>query len=503
MAARRRAASGAFEVRNQALFAGACARELDGAAREASRDSLSGMDYAAGGKSSMLTRSMNCFPRLPRRRCVGSLVACLGMMMVVAHPRAAAAATAKIVLASLPRLDASGKEIAKRGVNQEPEGISLQDCLDDQRIAVPMQLAGYEPQSGVEIWASSRSEGRNCTNVQDRTGATKVCWRVDEGIALEPNPRPLLRVRKILAGLRTNSGGSSTAAGTPQSPDDSVNICGGVDLSLFRLNVLYFAPGSTQDPAALAQVDLTADTVGPAAPSGLSVLPGNQRIRIAFANVGDGGLSQFLSVKAYCAPAERGAKASEAQGASSSQCADAGDDAGDTGVDCTDASATGSTSSTADAGVATAAQCTSSAFFDATGKPVTPNAEFNQRYECGSTAGSTVLAESLRGSPLANLTEYAVAVAAVDRFGNVGALSPVYCETPEPTEDFWQAYRAAGGQAGGGVCSAHGAGMPVGSLSGLGIVAVAAMGAAQRRWRRRANSLQSASSCSAEKGSRQ
>jgi hypothetical protein len=48
---------------------------------------------------------------------------------------------------------------------------------------------------------------------------------------------------------------------------------------------------------------------------------------------------------------------------------------------------------------------------------------------------------------------YAVAVSAVDELGNPGPLSNIDCEAPEDLEEFFEAYRRAGGQGGGGFCS--------------------------------------------------
>jgi hypothetical protein len=48
---------------------------------------------------------------------------------------------------------------------------------------------------------------------------------------------------------------------------------------------------------------------------------------------------------------------------------------------------------------------------------------------------------------------YAFAVAAFDRVENDGPLSEIVCGETEPTIDFFEAYRAAGGQGGGGMCN--------------------------------------------------
>jgi hypothetical protein len=83
---------------------------------------------------------------------------------------------------------------------------------------------------------------------------------------------------------------------------------------------------------------------------------------------------------------------------------------------------------------------------------------------------------------LQNYALYNVAVGAVDAFGNVGPLSSLACDYPQPVVDFWQQYRRDGGQAGGGFCTLEAAGMPVGPS--LFLVGVAAAGVAFVRRRR-------------------
>lgn len=51
-----------------------------------------------------------------------------------------------------------------------------------------------------------------------------------------------------------------------------------------------------------------------------------------------------------------------------------------------------------------------------------------------------------------NGSTYGVGVAATDRVGNVGLLSPLTCATPEPVIDFFEHYKEQGGRAGGGFC---------------------------------------------------
>ncbi len=85
---------------------------------------------------------------------------------------------------------------------------------------------------------------------------------------------------------------------------------------------------------------------------------------------------------------------------------------------------------------------------------------------------------------LINGHQYAVAVAAYDDDGNIGILSQLGCQTPEPVVDFWTKYKEDGGLAGGGYCTLQAAGAPVaGSVFGLGTGT--ALVALLRRRRRR------------------
>jgi hypothetical protein len=90
----------------------------------------------------------------------------------------------------------------------------------------------------------------------------------------------------------------------------------------------------------------------------------------------------------------------------------------------------------------------------------------------GSDSGST-------DSKLQNNVLYAVGVATKDNVGNVGVLSDLACATPQEVTGFFEAYRAAGGKAGGGFCSyapARRGAAPISAALLLGVLAL---------WRRR------------------
>jgi hypothetical protein len=82
---------------------------------------------------------------------------------------------------------------------------------------------------------------------------------------------------------------------------------------------------------------------------------------------------------------------------------------------------------------------------------------------------------------LLNGVQYNIAIASVDALGNVGPLSNLTCGTPMPVNDFWDDYKAAGGQAGGGFCALEGAGAPAGSAVMVGGLVTALAGMLRRR----------------------
>jgi hypothetical protein len=91
--------------------------------------------------------------------------------------------------------------------------------------------------------------------------------------------------------------------------------------------------------------------------------------------------------------------------------------------------------------------------------------------ECGST--NAALATQITGTGLMNGVSYAVALASEDKLGNVGKLSPLSCAVPQEVTGFYEAYRAAGGKAGGGFCTFAPARHGAGALFGLALAGLA------------------------------
>jgi len=88
------------------------------------------------------------------------------------------------------------------------------------------------------------------------------------------------------------------------------------------------------------------------------------------------------------------------------------------------------------------------------------------KYKCG-TANKTSSRANATG--LVNMVPYNVSVASTDTYRNVGVVSAPACAIPQPVTGFFEAYRDAGGEGGGGLCSFSRHGRPVVLLTVLGL----------------------------------
>ena len=420
--------------------------------------------------------------RVAPRRLV-ALALTLSAVIGFAHP-ARAQSIGVVNEASLPRLDKDGKNVQKRPQTLTPEGVSFQDCIDDQQILFTLQMSGFEANASIQAWATI---GQDCKVQTARGGGNKTCWQVyDSDIPLATVADIRVPVRKIMAGVTPNS------ATTPVSDE---SVCGKINLANVSVQFLYFPPGSGGGTASMDKsVTVTVDTVGPLPPSGLRALPGDTRIKVEWTNISGGsadggatgGLTELTGIKVYCDPVSAQTTTTPNAPICHDEPIDAGPDA-DASVDagtvevCEDGGTSTSTST----------ECGSANFVNPDGSKIIPTAEFNSKHECGSITGNTgtsVTASAVGKTPLVNGTTYAVAVAATDRFGNVGELSSVVCETPETTTDFWDDYRKAGGRAGDG-CATAGGGAPLASTAVLGVGVTLALSSIFRFRRRRKAAL--------------
>ncbi len=344
-----------------------------------------------------------------------------------------------------------------RKSTQEPMWISYADCINNDAFTFPLTLGGSFSNYTLEVWVGSSSD--DCQAQASRTTATQVCWKVWEGVPDDANTTIMVPVRNIVSrDLGTTSVGSY---------DES--ICEETSISTSPHNVgVYFMFISDGASVGGYKWETAYDLAGPVAPTNVEV------------GVGDGLLvldwkdksKDKVSYKFFCDPAPGEEDVSTGGGPLDGE--DASADA------MLDSMADGNTESDTETNQESGAEASKPEISEPTAcetsilsKGANPP---DSKYECGSGTGL-----SGRVTGLVNGVSYSVAIAGVDTVGNVGKLSVVGCETPTIVNDFYRVYRDAGGQAGGGFCNTSGGVGHVAGVSGLLLIAMAAIGGSLRR----------------------
>jgi hypothetical protein len=323
-----------------------------------------------------------------------------------------------------------------------PGWINRADCLADEIIRFDIRVDGAIDTS----FTLQPFIGENCEDKDRRTqGANATCRALGESYTPSMSTPIELSVRQIIAGslgtgVATIDGGTDVGAGGAGSEDPGE--CTGIDHP--RNYKIYFmlTNSSNDEPTAnytRATWDGQIDLAGPEAPSGVTAGTGENTVLVRWTADNSTPVAEMRGFNLYCDPP-----------------AGAGPDSDAGGTTCPT---------------------------DALVPNQIPSDAVRTTNFCGEALGN---ASSLETRPLTNGMTYAIAVAGVDTFHNVGPLSNTTCGTPKPVTGFFEAYRDAGGKAGGGFC-AVGAGR---SRVGAAVVAFAlAAFAFRRRSRRTAGDL--------------
>jgi len=295
--------------------------------------------------------------------------------------------------------------------NMLPNWINRNDCLTDEQILFDIQTTGSNDTSyNLMAWV-----GMGCETPANRTGTNPTCYLVSEPrIATHPSTPVLVPVRSIIAAIKgtgfaiadggvTTDAGSQGEGGAGSGEDD---ICSGLEhptnftISFMMLNTNNAEPTENYMSASWAgEVDLT----GPDAPTLNSVGKGENTLVVNWTIDVNTPIGEMDAFGVYCNPP-----------------ASQGPDV-DSGTACENG-------------------------------PLAPGEPPPTENLCGESIGS---GNSVQTNKLTNGVSYTVAVAGRDTFYNVGTLSNTMCESPEPVTGFFEAYRAAGGKAGGGFCAVN------------------------------------------------
>ena len=346
-----------------------------------------------------------------------------------------------------------------------------------------MSFSGYASGDSLEVWVAG-ADG-SCDDDNDRKGDSQRCWKVGRVNPTGTAATMEIPVRRIVA---------EDYDGDEDSTYDE-DICDlETDSTSARTITLYFMFINDAVYKAGVYWQTKMDLVGPEPPGEVEVGVGDTILVLDWDDNDD---EDQTSYRFYCDPpiGEEGTSSGsgvlpttdastafaadvtvEASDAADAEVdAEAGVEASTTDASTTDASDAGSDADAEETSTETtgpSGTCETEVLYEGADPPE------DEKYLCGTGSGT-----SGRITGLVNGQRYAVAVASVDSVGNVGQLSNVECNTPTIVDDFYRVYRDAGGKAGGGFCAAsggvgHGAG-----VSGLILIALAAIGGSLRRRR--------------------
>ena len=427
------------------------------------------------------------------RKLAMTFLRALLFVFLLAVPRVALAAGSVSIGTLVQWVDKSGN-VLTRDVNTQKTA-TLGDCNSDYALQFPLTFStDYSNQtSTTQIWVGGSDA--DCTLVASRGGTTQTCWKATAADPVKGADSATIsvnvRVQDIMSQDKTkqNAYVAATAASACKP------YPGAPSLTIYFMT---FAQGGTVGSIG-ASYPLTLDTSGPTPPSNLVAGAGNRRLYLTFTPPSESG-QNIAFTNVYCAlspvnvaPKDAGATDSATDSATSVDAATS-DDASTTDASSSagDASLAVDASSTVDAGDGGSTIDASTTASGGAGlncalsSALVPGEQVPAKLPAGvwicasETASSSIMPSSVMvtkgpdGGPLANGTNYTMAVAFVDTVGNAGLLSERICATPEATLGFYDQYAAAaaGGQASGCALSPGGGGSVAGLIL-LGLVLAA------------------------------
>lgn len=382
-------------------------------------------------------------------------------------------------------LEADGVTVTRRdtSLNIANNLFSNEDCINDRRIRYQLSNTNQDPTLPLEVWVS---QNQDCTTATNRGGPNFLCWRGIQGsVPNNVQTEAILRIQDIAANNTGPTRAGDYVRGTREDCRNWNRVGFSIDFQFVR--------GAGIEGTG-AKSSITLDTVGPEPPDRIALGVGEGLIQVRWTVPPQ--ISDVTSYAIYCdsgnlSPIVTDDEESDAGDTTT----DAGDTTTDAGVTDEDVEPTHlgllqetddtTTDDTTDTGSASSSGTTVFRPGTTTACPgevqlregVLPS---NNWQPCARVTGPA--SNEVTVSGLKNDQPYAIAVVAYDQLGNPGPLSQVQCNTPVQTFDFFDNYRAAGGQAG---CNAAGALSSVAPLTALTAVALACL----RRRRRSSSDL--------------
>lgn len=298
------------------------------------------------------------------------------------------------VVEALPKPEWSGRPSDS---NLNLALINRADCLDaDAKISFNVAITGDVTSKTFEVWA-----GSDCA-VLERRDEEKSCMRLSE-------PAPAKNDNTVEVSIKDLVQEIQTGAGSGVGSEESCRA----DKEKTRRTLYFLLVDSDRKAVSTGTWPFDFDLAAPDAPANLTAGPGEQSLILDFD-----------------AP-----KGEPEPGDYHYYCSEIGAETGD--PDAAGAAGAGSTAEVDP-------DCSSSVLVKGQAPP--------EGTGCGSD-GATGIDSATTDMTLQNGVKYAVAITFSDQVGNESVLSNVACGTPAEVTGFFEAYRAAGGQGGGGFCS--------------------------------------------------
>jgi hypothetical protein len=350
----------------------------------------------------------------------------------------------------------------ERSDAQFPFWISRQDCVDDAKLIFRPKVTGITnaQRTPLQVWVGSNVD---CTDVNQRTGTNARCSLVAE--VRVPNNTT---AEPIEVSSRDVARAAATSLGTDvQGRGRLIDCDAQLEENLTFYLMVVDGGGNVQGTVAKWE-DTQIDLVGPPPPDEIEAGIGESKLILEWEVAESDERQDTDSWEFYCDFATNPEETMQGEGGAISVGV-----GGTTGV----AGAAGAAGS----GVGIGQGGAGSISDDPTCAPTTmvPGKVPEKAMRCGSAQG--LATRNGRAKPLENFQRYAVGISAVDKVGNRGVLSRVACQTPEPVTTFFEAYRAAGGEGGGGFCNFGAA--PASGLLSTALAASAAWLIRRRRKR--------------------
>lgn len=322
--------------------------------------------------------------------------------------------------------------------NEGPFDVSRADCEGSDAFTFPLTVTA-DASAVIEVWIGEGSA--DCKTIDARQ-TNPICTKITS--------KPASSIVNNVLSFSISSKSIAGSLESVQGCTDSTVTTTARKVSLFFLVITDPSADATD---ATTWTKTAVDLLGPTAPTEVTAASAENAISLSWkANPSD----DVHGYAFFCEASGSGTGGAAASGG------------GGTGGAGGDANGSGGSSSGT-----TNADCPSTRL--AAGK-IPPSTLL-----CGSVGKSNSgLAENLD-----NGTSYAVGVAATDLVGNTGDLSDIRCATPAPVDDFFELYRAYGGQAGGDYCNCVAAGADRRSAGPYAGAPLAALGLLALRRRRR------------------